>query len=282
LKKHTADNDLIIVDVRQDRHFDGRVIPGAIRMPYTLFRFNSLSLDLAGLFIGADAAQSVFGQHGIRRDSRVVLYDSVQKDGGATASYVYWVLDVLGHAEKKILDGGIDAWRASGFEIDSKTATLPPVSYQVPVDEYHIREVVDGHFVYNRLADPYYQIIDVRSREEYMGLVRSRSMRGVVLSPGHIPSAVNIDYRKNWSDQATKRIKSYNALQEVYRDVDPNKGVIVYCASGRRSSFSYFVLKLIGIENVYTYDASWQEWGNPHKFFPVETVERRFSAEKRP
>jgi thiosulfate/3-mercaptopyruvate sulfurtransferase len=31
----------------------------------------------------------------------------------------------------------------------------------------------------------------------------------------------------------------------------------------------------MGFENVYTYENSWKEWGNPEKFFPVETRENR-------
>ena len=69
----------------------------------------------------------------------------------------------------------------------------------------------------------------------------------------------------------TKKIKPYGALQALYRGLDPQKGIIVYCNSGRRSSFSYYVLRLMGIDNVFTYEPSWKQWGKPANFFPVET-----------
>ncbi len=38
--------------------------------------------------------------------------DSVERDGGATASFVFWVQDILGHSGKKILDRGIEPGNA--------------------------------------------------------------------------------------------------------------------------------------------------------------------------
>jgi thiosulfate/3-mercaptopyruvate sulfurtransferase len=232
--------------------------------------------------VGAERAQEILGEHGIGRTNELVLYDSVERDGGATASYLFWVLDVLGHEKKRVLEGGIDAWQRAGYDLDSKPRRLSPVLYQAPMEEVDSRRLIDGDFVYRRLGDPYYQIIDVRSRQEYLGEKGSRDMRGNPLKLGHIPTAVNINYTHNWADATTKTIKSYPELQSLYRGLDPNKGVIVYCASGRRSSFSYFVLRLMGIENVYTYEASWQEWGNPAMFYPVETMERKLAGTELP
>lgn len=48
-----------------------------------------------------------------------MLYDSVERDGGATAAYVFWVLDLLGHTRKMVLERGIDAWEEAGYDLDS-------------------------------------------------------------------------------------------------------------------------------------------------------------------
>ena len=278
LKKRLDDPDLIIVDVRADDHFDGKLIPGAIRLPWSSFRYNEKATNTGSLFVGTEQAQEILGEHGIGRTNTIVLYDSVERDGGATASYLFWVLDVLGHEKKRVLERGIDAWQQAGYDLDSRPKQLSPVLYQAPIQEIQGRRLIDGDFVYRRLGDPYYQIIDVRSRAEYLGEKGSRGLRGNPLKLGHIPTAVNIDYTSNWADPDTKAIKPYPQLQNLYRGLDPNKGVIVYCASGRRSSFSYFILRLMGVENVYTYEASWLEWGNPAMFYPVETMERKLAG----
>lgn len=269
LKAHRNDSRLVIADVRADKYFTGGVIPGAVRLPWSEFRTNNTGTDTASVFIGVDRAQKILGRHGITADDTVVLYDSVQRDGGATASYVFWVLDVLGHKDKKLLDRGVDGWKEAGFDLAATPNEPAPLLYQAR--QVRTGRLIDGRFVYNRLGDPFYQIIDVRSQAEYTGEKGTRGLDGSPLKRGHIPSAVNVNYVEAWASAETKSIKSYAALQDLYKGVDPGRGVIVYCNSGRRSSFSYFILRLMGFDQVYTYEASWKEWGHPDNYFPVET-----------
>ncbi|MFW5930423.1 MAG: sulfurtransferase [Desulfosalsimonas sp.] len=279
VKNHLEDNDVVIVDVRTDKYFDNQVIPGAIRMPWSEFRFNDIGKNLASIFRGVESANEILGSHGIAPTDTVVLYDSVEQDGGATASYVFWILDVLGHENKMVLERGIDAWKDAGYEVADQAHEPEPVSYQAPTDKLRSHLLIDADFIDRRLGDFYYQIVDVRSREEYLGEKGSKALDGTPLKLGHVPTAVNINYQDAWADEETKAIKSYSKLQELYKGLDPSKGVIVYCNSGRRSSFSYFILRLMGFENVYTYEASWKEWGNPEMFLPVETSENVLSGD---
>lgn len=265
----------VVVDVRTDEHFDGKLIPGALRLPWSLFRYTDTARGIGGRFVGIAEAQRILGEKGIARTDSIVLYDSVARDGGATASYVFWVLDLLGHPDKKILERGIDGWIDAGGETTDTPGGLERMLYQAPSDEIDLQRWADGGFIRKRLGDPYYQIIDVRSREEYLGEKANMGIEGRVLDLGHVPTAVNVDYRLNWSDGDTKAVKSYARLLELYRGLAPDKAVITYCHSGRRSSFSYFILRLMGFEDVRLYDDSWFEWGNPAFFFPVETRENR-------
>ena len=271
-------DDMVIVDVRTDKDFDGSVIPGAIRLPWSNFRYTDTARGIGGKFIGIDAAQRMLGAHGIARTDSLVLYDSVARDGGATSSYVFWVLDLLGHADKKILERGIDGWIDAGGRVVDKPRSMEPMPYQAPSGEIRLRRRVDGEFIRQRLGDPYYQILDVRSRAEYLGEKLNEAIDGGALKAGHIPTAVNIDYRSNWADAETKAFKSYRQLLELYRGLDPHRAVITYCHSARRGSFGYFTLRLMGVEDVRLYDESWFEWGNPGLFFPVETRESAFSG----
>jgi thiosulfate/3-mercaptopyruvate sulfurtransferase len=282
LKNHLDDKNVVIADLRADKYFDGGLIPGAIRMVWSDFRFNDIGDDLASTFIGVKQAQVILGRHGITRNDTVVLYDSIERDGGATASYVFWVLDVIGHAKKMILEQGVDGWKNAGFDLVTEPRTPKPLLYQAPAEMIRRELLIDGDFVYKRLGDSYYQIVDGRSREEYLGQKGTKGIDGEPLKLGHIPTAVNISYKAAWTDLESKRIKSYTKLQKLYKGLDPAKGVIIYCNSGRRSSFSYFVMRLMGFENIFTYEASWKEWGNPEKYYPVETRENIFAGENLP
>lgn len=271
--------EVIIVDVRTDKYFDGTLIPGAIRMPWSMFRMNDKTRNLAEAFVGISESERILGQHGIARQSSIVIYDSVKRDGGATASYVFWVLDILGHENKRVLEGGIDAWKAAGGEVAKSPQTLPSVTYESPAGEIMRDRLIAGEFIKTRLNDPHYQILDVRSPEEYRGKKGTKGMQGEPLKLGHIPGAYNLEYTRAWVDKKQKKLKPAEELKQLYAGINPNKTVIVYCNSGRRSSFSYFILRLLGHPRVITYEQSWKEWGLRENHYPVELDENPMPTE---
>lgn len=282
LKAHTDDPSLIIVDVRMDKYMDDKLIPGAIRMPWRQFQADDAAGNMGGLFVGIARAQQLLGEHGIARNDTVVLYDSVKRDGGATSSYIFWVLDLLGHKNMKVLERGIDGWTDAGGETVAAPRKTEAVLYQAPSDEIDPRKWVKADFMLPRLGDPYYQILDVRSREEYLGEAPNTGLDGTVLKLGHVPTAFNIDYTLNWTTPEIKAVKPYAELRELYRGLDAGKAVITYCHSARRGSFAYFMLRLMGFEDVMLYEPSWMEWGNPRYYYPIETSENLLTGDRLP
>ena len=278
LNSHLNDPKLVIVDVREKKYLKDVFIPGAIHLEWKQFQESATARGIGGVFVGVDRAQAILGQAGIARGDTVVLYDTVDRDGGATSSYLFWVLDVLGHDNKVVLERGIEAWVAAGFKTAAGPRPAEPVLYQAPVQELRMDRWADGTFIQARLGDPFYQILDVRSADEYLGSKLNEGLDGKPLKTGHIPSAYNVDYKGNWADGKSKTVKTYADLQTLYAGLDSNRSVITYCHSGRRGSFSYFILRLMGFENVSLYDSSWFEWGNNSLFFPVETHPRRLAG----
>lgn len=282
LMQRQQQEPLVIVDVRTDEHFDGKLIPGAIRMPWSLFRRDDPATNMGGLFVGPAEAQRILGRHGLFRNDMIVLYDSIARDGGATASYLFWVLDLLGHKKMAILDQGIDGWLAAGGKVVNQPAQREALLYQAPTKEIDLRRLVNEEFIYPRLGDPYYQILDVRSEGEYLGHDLNTGLDDTPLKAGHIPGAFNINYESNWVDPKSKALKSYAQLAEMYRGLNPTAGVITYCHSARRGSFSYFVLRLLGYEDVMLYDNSWFGWGRQDLYYPVEITANILSGQTPP
>jgi thiosulfate/3-mercaptopyruvate sulfurtransferase len=278
LQAHKNDASLVIVDVRADKDVAGKLIPGAIRMSWELFQQDDTANNMGEVFVGITRAQQLLGEHGIARNDTVVLYDSLQRDGGATSSYLFWVLDLLGHKKMKVLERGIDGWIDAGGETIAAPRKAEAVLYQAHTDEINLRKWVRADYLLPRLNDPYYQILDVRSRDEYLGEMPKPALDGTVLKLGHVPSAYNSDYTLNWTNPESKAIKPYGALQKLYSGFDPGKAVITYCQSGRRGSFGYFILRLMGFEDVMLYEPSWMEWGNKRYYYPVETAENVISG----
>lgn len=282
LKSQKDDASLVIVDVRMDKYVEGKLIPGAIRMPWRQFQYDDVAGNMGGLFVGIERAQQLLGEHGIARNDTVVLYDSVKRDGGATSSYIFWVLDLLGHKNMKVLERGIDGWIDAGGETLPTPRKPEAVLYQAPSGEINLRKWVKAEYMMPRLGDPYYQILDVRSRQEYLGEKPNTALDGTVLKLGHVPTATNSDYTLNWTTPDSKAIKPYKALQKLYSGLDPGRAVITYCHSARRGSFGYFVLRLMGFEDVMLYEPSWMEWGNKRYYYPVETAENVLTGDTLP
>jgi thiosulfate/3-mercaptopyruvate sulfurtransferase len=282
LMQRQQQEPLVVVDVRTDEHFDGKLIPGAIRMPWSQFRRDDPASNMGGLFVGPAEAQRILGEHGLFRNDMIVLYDSVARDGGATASYLFWVLDLLGHEKMAVLESGIDGWLAAGGEVVNQPKQREPLLYQAPSKEIALRRLADEEFIYPRLGDPYYQILDVRSEAEYLGEALNTSLDGGPLKAGHIPGAFNINYESNWIDNESKAVKSYAELAEMYRGLNSTAGVITYCHSARRGSFSYFILRLLGFQDVMLYDHSWYGWGRTDRYYPVETTVNLLSGQSPP
>jgi hypothetical protein len=57
LKQHLADQALVDVDVRDDTHFGGKLIPGAVHLPWTSFRYTDTARGIGGKFVGIEQAQ---------------------------------------------------------------------------------------------------------------------------------------------------------------------------------------------------------------------------------
>lgn len=199
---------------------------------------------------GPDEAARLLGGLGIARDSMVVIYDDA---GGVNASRLFFTLDALGHRHAAILDGGSQRWRAEGRPWTPDLPLVPTTTY---VPEPRAGRVVTAEWIRDRLGRPDVVIVDARTPEEFAGRdVRAR--RG-----GHIPGAVNIDWRRNLRPDGTFKSREDLAAMYAAAGVTPDKNVVTYCQTQHRATHTYFVLRLLGYPRVTGYDRSWAEWGN--------------------
>ncbi|WP_257159397.1 sulfurtransferase [Corynebacterium cystitidis] len=244
-----SDEDAFLYDIGH--------IPGAVRIDWLKDLNDPVTRD----FIDGEAFAKLMSDRGISRDDTVVIYGD---QSNWWASYTFWVFELFGHPDVRLLDGGRDAWMGEERDISFAVPDLPTTDYPVVErNDSQIRALVDDLQAGTRSSSSDHALVDVRSPNEYTGETKikgSDSFPGA-LRTGHIPGAVNIA----WGDAVypNARFKSYEEIAEAYKDLDPKQKTVVYCHLGDRSAHSWFVLKyILGFEQVLNYDGSWVEWGN--------------------
>jgi thiosulfate/3-mercaptopyruvate sulfurtransferase len=248
--EHVDDPAVRLVDVRSASDYARGHIRNAVNIPIR----NALTVTtngVRGMVASGKVVEEVMGRAGIDKETRVVVYDS---SGGLWAARLFWVLDYYGHQKVSLLNGGLVKWSAEGREL---TAEAPTVRETLFSAKPQPEKLATMDWIKERLDDEEVVVLDARSHDEYVGKDR-RSAQG-----GHIPGAVNL----NWVKTITGEQKTFLPYKELRNLVfltgaKRHNEVVTYCQTGVRGAHLYFVLKLLGFENVRLYDGSWQEWGN--------------------
>ncbi|MCC7428090.1 MAG: sulfurtransferase [Alphaproteobacteria bacterium] len=187
---------------------------------------------------------------GVDDDSTIVLYGA---DYIATVTRVFWVLRVSGARDVRILDGGWDRWVAEGKPVSRDAPPARRGSFTGGYRrEYHA--LLDD--VRAALDDPSVCLLNALAREQFLGTGGAHYGR-----PGRIPRSVNLPLRTLF-DPDTKRFHAIPRLQALLAETGADKAprILAYCGGGIAASGTFFVLALLGYDNVSMYDGSLLEW----------------------
>jgi len=261
-----ADPNVIVVDCRwyldgkEARHvYEGGHIPDAL--------FVDVDEELAGPvredgrggrhpLPDLDAFAATLSRLGVRPESMVVAYDD---RSGAIAARMWWMLRYVGHSGGRVLDGGIDAWKAAGQPLATKphTPDTAPLLTLTP----HPEMVVKAAEVAARPASCC--LIDARAPERYAGEHEPIDPRA-----GHIPGAQSLPWAGNLTEDGLFADRS--ALEARYAQATTAEDVVAYCGSGVTACHDLLALALIGRDDARLYVGSWSDWSSdPNR--PVAT-----------
>lgn len=240
LKTHLNDSDVKVIALTGSSEFRSGHIPGAAQIDWTDLGLADTS-DPSITRWQVDIEQKL-ARLGVSRSDKVLIYD----DGTLYAPRLWWILDQLGHQDKRILNGGLIAWTKAGGRIEKGASTARPATqpYKGTSNATALATLDEVKAV---LDDPNVVLVDARTAAEYV--------------QGHIPGAINIPFIDN-AATVPKVWKSPEALRAMYEaaGVTPDKSVIAYCSTGVRSAATYFTLTLLGYPHVSLYTGSWDEW----------------------
>ncbi len=253
---HLDDPDVRVVEVDVDTaSYDQGHIPGAVGWNWTTQLCDTVVRDVTP---PAELA-ALLGESGITPDTTIVLYGD---NNNWFAAWAFWQLEMYGHDDVRIMDGGRAKWVAEGRPLTTETPSREAASYPVPEPDLSVRSFLPD--VQKAVDGGRTGLVDVRSPAEFTGeILAPPGLPETCQRGGHIPGAANIPWGKAVNENGT--FKSAEELRALYEGagIAPDRPVITYCRIGERSSHSWFVLKhLLGYEDVRNYDGSWTEWGN--------------------
>jgi thiosulfate/3-mercaptopyruvate sulfurtransferase len=249
-----------LLDLRPAELFAQGHLPHAVHLD--LFGVSLTDTDPAPLKAFLWMIEHLLATRGVSPDRPVVVYDS---DSGIRAARAFWFLELFGHPNVRLLDGGVRAWKAAGFQLTTESEAPASSSW---TGERRAAVLATWRDVADRLARSDVAILDTRSDDEYCGTT-VRAARG-----GAIPGAVHLEWTRNLGpDGAFKPAPELTAMYEQ-AGITPDREVVSYCQGGYRAAHSYLALRLLGYPRVRSYLGSWKEWGD-RQDLPVEKPRTR-------
>lgn len=233
-------------------------VEGAVEIDWV----NDLNQPILRDYLERDQFSELMSRSGITKDTTVVFYGD---KNNWWATYAFWIFQLFGHTNAKIMDGGRLKWEKEARPLTRDIPKITPTQYKASErNDTAYRAFRDEVMTHVKSKLP---LVDVRSPDEFSG--KKLHMDGYpnegALRGGHIPGAKSVPWARaiNPEDGTFKTAEELLSIYSGECGLKPNDNVIAYCRIGERSSHTWFVLKyLLGFSHVRNYDGSWTEWGN--------------------
>src|SRR5437667_2674330 len=208
VEEHRNDPKVRLVESNEDvLLYETGHIPGAVKIDWVTDLNDPLLRD----YVGRERFERLLRAKGINNDTTVVFYGD---KNNWWATYAFWVFQLFGFDNAKILDGGRTKWEQEGRPFVQEVPNFPKTSYVAPQrDDSSIRAFRDEALKHALGGKP---LIDVRSPDEYSGKkthMPEYPQEGV-LRGGHIPGAKNVPWARAANQDGS--FKSAADLRDVY------------------------------------------------------------------
>ncbi len=257
--QHLDDPEVRIIESNEDPllYASGH-IPGAVEVDWT----SDLNDPLRRDYLDRAGFEALMSRIGVTPNTQLVFYGD---KNNWWATYAFWVFQLFGHTNARVMDGGRLKWIKEGRSMTREKPSYPETVYKAPErSDDAIRAFREQVLAHVEAGLP---LVDVRSPAEYSGerLHMPDYPNEGALRGGHIPGAKNVPWSRavDPDDGTFRSADELRAIYEREQGLSPRDDVVVYCRIGERSSHTWFVLRyLLGYERVWNYDGSWTEWGN--------------------
>ncbi|WP_038264166.1 sulfurtransferase [Zhouia amylolytica] len=266
LYDHMQDPDLVILDASQSDNvsgltpqFEGKYIPNA-RFFDLKKVFSDQESHLPNTIPSVQAFEEGVRNLGVSNHSKIVVYDNL---GVYFSPRVRFLFKVMGHHNVAVLDGGLSAWIAAGYE-----TTLQLDSEAFEEGEFKatfLKElVVSAKDVFHNINSQQDLVIDVRSSKRFEGSI-PEPRQGI--RSGHIPKSLNLPFKEVLHEG---RYKLPEDIQKAFKQagIVSDQPYVFTCGSGLTACIVMLASEIANKNRVKVYDGSWTEWGQSE--YPIE------------
>jgi len=225
-------------------------IPGAVRFDHD--RIADHSTNLPHMVPSPDCFAAEVGKLGIGENDRIVVYDG---PGIFSAPRIWWLFRTMGAKNVKVLDGGLDGWKAEGRPLETTVPSPRPATFKPSFDENRVASLETMRDIVSSAA---MQIADARSAGRFAA-TEPEPREG--MRSGHMPGARSLP---SGVFSTNGRFKSLTELRRTIEDagIDLEKPVVTSCGSGITAAIITLALESLGHTDNRLYDGSWSEWGS--------------------
>eukprot|EP00730_Choanoeca_flexa_P001135 TRINITY_DN10493_c1_g1_i2.p1 TRINITY_DN10493_c1_g1~~TRINITY_DN10493_c1_g1_i2.p1 ORF type:complete len:305 (+),score=75.21 TRINITY_DN10493_c1_g1_i2:126-1040(+) len=198
---------------------------------------------------------------GVGQDTHVIAYDC-SDFGVFSAPRLWWTLRTFGHDNVSVLNGGLLAWKAQGYDLETDSPVIPATPAK-PFQARLRRELVRRYDqVRDNITVQEATLLDARSTGRFEGIDPEPRAD---LPSGHVPNSVSLPFTE-LLDAKAKTMLTEAQLQQVFasKQIDLTKPAIASCGSG----ITACVIALAaynasqGKAELPVYDGSWAEYAS--------------------
>jgi thiosulfate/3-mercaptopyruvate sulfurtransferase len=249
----THDPKVVVVAVADVFDYHLGHIPGALQAWRADYEAKAgVDYPYSGMVATVSEFEKFARTLGVDNDSTIVVYDHKYD-----ATRLWWAFYLYGKKDVRVLDGGIGAWKAAGYDVDMLSPDAPApghFSASVPIEGWS----VDDTYIKAGQRSDSIQLWDNREADEWTG---EKLMSGAY-QKGRIPAARFMNWRE-FRDEGGLFLGADAMSAKLQRfGFDKAKQQVFYCQSGVRTTQQMFAMYLLGwpVDKLHNFDGSWIAW----------------------
>ncbi len=245
LGKYIGAGNAVIVDMQPAESYAAAHVQGAVNITREDIVIN---IPVDNMLTSKNKLQKLLSEKGIGNDTVVIAYD----DDRMNASRFFWTMLMYQNHNVLVVDGGLSAIKAAGYELTDAVPEITPAEYvAADRDTAWLATMQD---VLNQVNEPDKNtiLLDVRTEAEYT-------------AKGKVPSSILWDYADNFYRDGTFKTVETTRINYLNAGIRPENNVIVYCQTSMRAAPVFLRLYDAGYRNLKIYDGAYLEWSsNPN------------------